>query len=51
MAKLELGALKNLLKRKNIIVQKIDKGNAANILSRKDYVCKMKSILNDRPKV
>ena len=28
----------------------MDKGNAVNILRRKDYVCKIKNILNDRSK-
>ena len=31
-------------------MQKADKGDSVVILNRKDYVCKMKSILNDRSK-
>ena len=40
-------ALKILLKNKDIIVQKVDKGNTVIILNKKDYVCKMKNILHD----
>ena len=47
--KQEFDVLKILLKNKDIIEQKADKGNAAIILNRKDYVCKMKKILNDKP--
>ena len=42
--------MKILLKNKDIIVQKEDKGNTVVILNRKDYVCKMKNILNDSSK-
>ena len=46
--KAEFDALiKILLKNKDIIIQKADKGNTVVILNRKDYVCKMKNILND----
>ena len=31
-------------------MQKADKGNTVVILNRKDYVCKMKNILNDSSK-
>ena len=48
MPKEEFDALKNLLKNKDIIVQKADKGNTVVILNRKYYVCKMKNILNDK---
>ena len=41
---------KILLKNKDIIIQKADKGNTVVILNRKDYVCKMKNILNDSSK-
>ena len=34
----------------DIIVQKVDEGNTVVILYRKDYVCKMKNGLNDKPK-
>ena len=39
--------LKIPLKNKDIIVQKANKDNTVVILNRKDYVCKMKNILND----
>ena len=47
---MEFDALKILLKNKDIIIQKADKGNTVVILNRKDYVCKMKNILNDSSK-
>ena len=47
LPKAEFDALRILLKNKDIIVQKEDKGNTAVILNRKDYVCKRKNILND----
>ena len=50
LPKKEFDALKILLKNKDIIVQKVDKGNTVVILNRKDYVCKMKNILNDKSK-
>ena len=50
LPKAEFDALKILLKNKDIIVQKVDKGNTVVILNRKDYVCKMKNILNDSSK-
>ena len=50
LPKAEFDALKILLKNKDIIVQKADKGNTVVILNRKDYVCKMKNILNDSSK-
>ena len=43
-------ALKILLKKKDIILQKADKGNTVVILNRKNYVCKMKNILNGKSK-
>ena len=48
LPKEEFDALKILLKNKGIIVQKADKGNTVVTLNRKDYVCKMKNILNDK---
>ena len=48
LPKEEFDALKILLKNKDIIVQKADKGNTVVILNRKYYVCKMKNILNDK---
>ena len=50
LLKEEFDALKILLKNKGIKVQKADKGNTVVILNRKDYVCKMKIILNDKSK-
>ena len=50
LPKEEYDALKIFLKNKDIIVQKVDKGNTVVILNRKDYVCKMKNILNDKAK-
>ena len=51
LPKEEFDALKILLKNNDIIVQKTDKGSTFVILNRKDYVFKMKSILNDKVKV
>ena len=48
LPKEEFDALKILLKNKDIIVQKADKGNTIVILNRKDYVYKTKNILNDK---
>ena len=50
LPKAEFDALKILLKNKDIIIQKADKGTTVVILNKKDYVCKMKSILNDSSK-
>ena len=50
LPKTEFDALKILLKTKDIIMQKTDKGNTVVILNRKDYVCKMKNIQNDSSK-
>ena len=50
LPKAEFDALKILLKNKDIIVQKADKDNTVVILNRKDYVCKIKNILNDSSK-
>ena len=50
LPKAEFDALKMLLKNKDIIIQKVDKGNTVVILNRKDYVCKMKNILNGSSK-
>ena len=43
LPKEEFDALKVLLKNKDIIVQKADKGNTVVILNRKDYVCMFQS--------
>ena len=37
-----------ILKTKNIIVQKLNKGNRVAILNRNDYICKMNNVLHDR---
>ena len=50
LPKEKFDALKILLKNKDIIVQKADKGNTVVILNREDYVCKIKSILNENSK-
>ena len=50
LPKVAFDALKILLKNEDIIIQKADKGNTVVILNRKDYVCKMKNILNDSSK-
>ena len=50
LPKEEFDLLNILLKNKDIIVQKADKVNTVVILNRKDYVCKMKKILNDSSK-
>ena len=50
LPKAEFDTLKILLKNKDNIVQKADKGNTVVILNRKGYVCKMKNILNDGAK-
>ena len=42
--------MKILLRNKDITVQRGEKGNTIVILNRKDYFCKMKNILNDKPK-
>ena len=43
LPKEEFDALKVLLKNKDFIVQKADKGNTIVILNRKDYVCMFQS--------
>ena len=47
LPKAELDALKILFKNKDIMIQKADKGNTVVIWNKKDYVRKMKNILND----
>ena len=51
MHKQEFDTLKNLLRNKDIIVQKADKGKTVVVLNRKYYVCKMKNILNVKSKI
>ena len=50
LPKEKFDALKILLKNKDIIVQKADKGNTVVILNREDCVCKIKNILNENSK-
>ena len=51
LPKEKLDALKILLKNKDIIVEKADKGKKLVIMNRKGYVFKMKSILNNTSKL
>ena len=51
LPKAEFDALKILLKNKDIIIQKANKGDTVVILNRKYYVCEMKNILNDSSKL
>ena len=48
--KKEFDGLKILLKNKDIIIQRADRGITVVILNRKDYVCKMKNVLHDSSK-
>ena len=50
LPKAEFDALKILHKNKDLTVQKADKSNTVFILNSKDYVCKLKNILNDSSK-
>ena len=43
----EVKALNNLVKNKNIVIQKADKGNNIAILNRSDYISKLSKILED----
>ena len=45
--KVEFDALKILLKNKYLTVQKAEKGNTVVNFNRKNYICKIKNILND----
>ena len=42
--------LRSLIRNKEMIVQKVDKGNTVVLLNRKDYISKMKLILADTSK-
>ena len=46
----ELKALKDLSSRKDIIIQKADKGNSVVILNKSDYIKRMTELLSDRDK-
>ena len=50
LPKAELDALKSLIRNKEMIIQKADKGNTAILLGRKDYISKMKLILANTSK-
>ena len=50
ISKVELLALKNLSRIKEIVVLRPDKGNWVVILNRTDYVCKIESLLEDATK-
>ena len=50
LPKAECDTLKSLIRNKELIIQKADKGNAVVILNRKDYISKMKLILADTSK-
>ena len=45
--KAEFDTLKSLIRNKELIIQKTDKGNNVVLLNRKDYISKMKLILAD----
>ena len=46
----KFAALKSLSKNKNLITQKLDKGNSIAIIDKGDYLEKMRSILSDSSK-
>ena len=50
LPKAELDALKSLIRNKEMIIQKVDEGNTAILLGRKDYISKMKLILANTSK-
>ena len=43
----EVKALNNLVKNKNLVIQKADKGNKIIVLNRSDYISKLIKILED----
>ena len=47
---LEFLALPNLVKNKNIVIQKPDKGNSVVTFNKTDYLDKMENLLNDKCK-
>ena len=47
----ELKALKDLSSRKDIIIQKADKGNSVIILNKRDYIKRMTEMLSDIKKL
>ena len=50
LPKAEFDALKSLIRNKELIIQKAEKGNTVVLLNRKDYIFKMKLILVDTSK-
>ena len=50
LPKAEFDALKSLMRNKELIIQKADKGNIAVLLNRKDCISKIKLILADTSK-
>ena len=50
LSKDEQFALSTLIKNKDVVIQKADKGNTVVILNKKDYNLKMKKILSDTSK-
>ena len=46
----EFAALKSLSKNKNLIIQKLDKGNSIALIEKSDYLEKMRNILSDSRK-
>ena len=50
LSKDEQFALSTLIKSKDLVIQKADKGNTVVILNKKDYNLKMKKILSDTSK-
>ena len=50
LSKEEVKALKNLVKNKDIVIQKGDKSNKIVILNRSDYILKLSKILEDTSK-
>ena len=50
LPKAEFHALQSLIRNKELIIQKVDKGNKVVLLNRKDYISKMKLILADSSK-
>ena len=50
LSKKEYLALKDLIKNRDLIIQKADKGNTVVILNKNDYIFKIKVILSDSSK-
>ena len=50
LPKAQFDYLRSLIRNKEMIVQKVDKGNTVVLLNRKDYISKMKLILADTSK-